>query len=623
MYCGYIYKLGQFLYKKRYFEIIYDHDQILLENQQPHSSSPKLCYFDNENKKLKRGSIEIQDILYFNISKEYSYNHGNVFGFELTKSERIYWIEAITTISSKLKQNKIDNRINDNLESTNFLPQSPQVSIKNDHNENENDENFKINNKYNKNENKNNDQQINNEYFKETMYEIFNLIDNFNNRKIKLINYQNLFNNQIICNNNNNHPNENNLNQINIFKNQILETQFKIHAIICPLIKSELNSIKLFLKGSLDSNNFNNSFLIDNENKLLEILNENNNNEVEICEKIKISREQLIFKTNLLKEEINLSNNNYNNSSISNLNILFKKISKLNSNNNNSNNNNSKINSNNINNRYYIDDNQNECNEIKKCDILELFFNDSILNKMEEFNIIKEGLNEKIKKMDKKIINIENDINLYKNSNISSENQEPSELLVLLNELIDYNELSINHFNHYLNFIKQVLLLKSQCKNIKLQQISITPKQNNNISQLDLLVESLIKKHNNNNNNNNNTTTNNNNNGRCYSVGYDRSLKESIRSTSSLSNLSVSSLNTAPILNPSGKWVLPSNFKKISTGLYQFGSKRINASICDSDGNLIVRVGGGYLLFVDFVYKYGERESLKLKSQLKSSQNTI
>ncbi|KAN0022117.1 hypothetical protein ACTFIU_004285 [Dictyostelium citrinum] len=636
MYCGYIYKLGQFIYKKRYFEIINDHDQNLLENQkhQSFSKTPTLCYYDNEKKKNKRGSIEIQDILYFYISKEFAYNRGNVFGFELTtpgcvyyfytntESERIYWIEAITTISSKLKQNKIDKRINDSIESTNFSPKSPQLSIKNDDDEGDNQNGEKIeqiNNIEIKKELNNHDNHIHNN--KETINEIFNLIDNLNNKKVKLLNYKNKLNIEIINKLNIQNSHLNHLNEINKLKNQIIEIQFKINSTIHPLLKSELKSIKIFLNGSIN-NSFINTTISNDESKLIEIVNQyetinenkNNNEEVEIKENIKFTKDQLIIKKNILKEEINQTNNNIT-SSFTNFNILCNKISQYNTNN--------KI----INTINNYDENM-ECNEIKKCNILEVLFKEGNINQLEEFERIKEETKEIVNDIDKKIIIIENKIKTIKDSVInSSENQQSNELQILINEIKDYRESTMNHYNYYINFIKQVLLLKNQCKCLKLQPKSITSNEKHNISQLDLMVETLIKKHNNFNIKNNNN--NNYNNGRCYSVGSERSSTESIRSTltSSLSNLSVSSPSSSsssssspitPTLNPSGKWVLPSNFKKISTGLYQFGTKRINASIRDSDGNLVVRVGGGYLLFVDFVYKYGERESLKLKSLQKT-----
>ncbi|KAK5582014.1 hypothetical protein RB653_003595 [Dictyostelium firmibasis] len=589
MYCGYIYKLGQFLYKKRYFEII-DCDGLVAENQEISNPSPKLCYYDNENKKFQRGSIEIQDILYFNISKQFSFNHGNVFGFELTtpgrvysfytntESERIFWIEAITTISSKIKQNKIDSKINDSKYSPSSSLQSPQLSIKN---EEDKENNFNENIKEEQLTNTKNNENHKIEYMP-IIYDIYNLIDTLNNKKLKLLNIQ-IINKKL--------TNENQ-DQLTQYKNQLLEIQFKINSIIYPLIKSELKTIKINLNNvSTDNNSFSNETNKNNENRLLEILNENvtlNNIEIVINNEnpiVKNSKDQLIIKLKTLKQEIKESNNNFNSLSIK----LFKINKKISENLDNNNRN--------YNDEYIIED-----NEINQSNILKIFFNDNIINKKEEFFKIKKDIELKVKEYDEKILKFQNE---SKNNFIK---QVPSELL---NEIKEIIQPTLDHFNKYLNFIKLVLELKNQCLNIKPTTTTTTINdQKNNISQLDLMVESLIKKLNNNNFNDSGIKSNN---GRCCSVGSDRSSTESIRSslTSSLSNLSVSATATT---TPCGKWVIPSNFKKISQGLYQFGTKRINASIRDSDGNLVVRVGGGYLLFVDFVYKYGERESLKLKS---------
>jgi hypothetical protein len=56
--------------------------------------------------------------------------------------------------------------------------------------------------------------------------------------------------------------------------------------------------------------------------------------------------------------------------------------------------------------------------------------------------------------------------------------------------------------------------------------------------------------------------------------------------------------------------VIPSNFMRLSEGVYQFGTRKIHAVIMS--GNLVVRVGGGYMKFVEFVKKYGKFESIKI-----------
>jgi len=56
--------------------------------------------------------------------------------------------------------------------------------------------------------------------------------------------------------------------------------------------------------------------------------------------------------------------------------------------------------------------------------------------------------------------------------------------------------------------------------------------------------------------------------------------------------------------------IIPSNFHRISEGVYQFGTRKIHAAILS--GSLVVRVGGGYMKFVDFVKKYGKFESIKI-----------
>jgi len=60
----------------------------------------------------------------------------------------------------------------------------------------------------------------------------------------------------------------------------------------------------------------------------------------------------------------------------------------------------------------------------------------------------------------------------------------------------------------------------------------------------------------------------------------------------------------------SNESIIPSNFMRLSEGVYQFGTRKIHATILA--GSLVVRVGGGYMKFVEFVKKYGKFESIKI-----------
>ena len=52
--------------------------------------------------------------------------------------------------------------------------------------------------------------------------------------------------------------------------------------------------------------------------------------------------------------------------------------------------------------------------------------------------------------------------------------------------------------------------------------------------------------------------------------------------------------------------------KRISTGKYLFGSKTISAKIVN--GRLLIRVGGGYLNFEEFIRQYAPSELVKLNA---------
>lgn len=58
------------------------------------------------------------------------------------------------------------------------------------------------------------------------------------------------------------------------------------------------------------------------------------------------------------------------------------------------------------------------------------------------------------------------------------------------------------------------------------------------------------------------------------------------------------------------QWVIPPNFQRIDHGTYLFGTKHISTTILS--GGLVVRVGGGFMTFQDFVKKYGKLETIKL-----------
>jgi len=54
---------------------------------------------------------------------------------------------------------------------------------------------------------------------------------------------------------------------------------------------------------------------------------------------------------------------------------------------------------------------------------------------------------------------------------------------------------------------------------------------------------------------------------------------------------------------------IPNNMFKIDKGLYQFGTKQIHVQVVDKD--VMVRVGGGYMKFIEFVDRYGKIECQK------------
>mmetsp|Transcript_6535 Transcript_6535/g.18509 ORF Transcript_6535/g.18509 Transcript_6535/m.18509 type:complete len:1170 (-) Transcript_6535:276-3785(-) len=67
--------------------------------------------------------------------------------------------------------------------------------------------------------------------------------------------------------------------------------------------------------------------------------------------------------------------------------------------------------------------------------------------------------------------------------------------------------------------------------------------------------------------------------------------------------------------------VIPSNFKRLSEGIYQFGTRKIHATILA--GSLVVRVGGGYMAFTEFVKKYGKFEQVKIIKAQQNQKTTV
>jgi hypothetical protein len=55
----------------------------------------------------------------------------------------------------------------------------------------------------------------------------------------------------------------------------------------------------------------------------------------------------------------------------------------------------------------------------------------------------------------------------------------------------------------------------------------------------------------------------------------------------------------------------PIPIRRLGDGFYMFGSKKIYAKIIN--GNLVIRVGGGYMVIDKFIATYGDTEIEKLK----------
>ena len=53
--------------------------------------------------------------------------------------------------------------------------------------------------------------------------------------------------------------------------------------------------------------------------------------------------------------------------------------------------------------------------------------------------------------------------------------------------------------------------------------------------------------------------------------------------------------------------------ERIEEGKYIFGSKKITAKIIN--GNLVIRVGGGYMSVTEFLDQYGQMELMKIINQ--------
>ena len=59
----------------------------------------------------------------------------------------------------------------------------------------------------------------------------------------------------------------------------------------------------------------------------------------------------------------------------------------------------------------------------------------------------------------------------------------------------------------------------------------------------------------------------------------------------------------------------PLKFTRIEEGRYMFGTKKISAKILDN--MLVIRVGGGYLVFEEFLDKYTYSEIKRVESMMK------
>ncbi|KAL6039986.1 hypothetical protein QOT17_025554, partial [Balamuthia mandrillaris] len=64
---------------------------------------------------------------------------------------------------------------------------------------------------------------------------------------------------------------------------------------------------------------------------------------------------------------------------------------------------------------------------------------------------------------------------------------------------------------------------------------------------------------------------------------------------------------------------IPPNFERLSAGSYQFGAKKIRVELQGGTNRLMVRVGGGWMSFLDFVKKV---LSLALSLSLSSHTHT-
>jgi chromosome segregation ATPase len=56
--------------------------------------------------------------------------------------------------------------------------------------------------------------------------------------------------------------------------------------------------------------------------------------------------------------------------------------------------------------------------------------------------------------------------------------------------------------------------------------------------------------------------------------------------------------------------IIPPNFHRIEEGVYQFGTRKIHATVLSA--GLMIRIGGGYISFDEFVRKFGRIESIKI-----------
>lgn len=72
-------------------------------------------------------------------------------------------------------------------------------------------------------------------------------------------------------------------------------------------------------------------------------------------------------------------------------------------------------------------------------------------------------------------------------------------------------------------------------------------------------------------------------------------------------------------MHPELEKIIPKNLGKLNDeGMYQFGTRQIHMKL-NSDHEVVVRVGGGYVPFSTFAKKYGRVEVIKKNKFLTGS----